>query len=62
MKDYFKGDIKTHLTGVLGGIIWMTGMVVSFMAIPKAGPTISYALTMVHLLSLCSGEYSSEGV
>jgi len=23
----------------------MTGMVISFMAIPKAGPTISYALT-----------------
>lgn len=45
MKDYFQGDIKTHLTGVLGGIIWMSGMVVSFMAIPKAGPTISYALT-----------------
>lgn len=45
LKDYFKGDLKTHLTGVLGGIIWMAGMVVSFMAIPKAGPTISYALT-----------------
>jgi len=45
LSDYFKGDIKTHLTGVLGGIIWMAGMVVSFMAIPKAGPTISYALT-----------------
>lgn len=43
--DYFKGDMKTHLIGVLGGIIWMSGMVVSFMAIPKAGPTISYALT-----------------
>ncbi len=45
LKDYFKGDMKTHFTGVLGGVIWMTGMVVSFMAIPKAGPTISYALT-----------------
>jgi len=45
MKDYYKGDMKTHLTGVFGGIIWMAGMVVSFMAIPKAGPTISYALT-----------------
>jgi glucose uptake protein len=44
-KDYFKGDLKTHLIGVLGGVIWMAGMVVSFMAIPKAGPTISYALT-----------------
>lgn len=45
LKTYFKGDLKTHLTGMLGGIIWMSGMVVSFMAIPKAGPTISYALT-----------------
>lgn len=45
LKDYFMGDIKTHLTGVLGGIIWMSGMVISFMAVPKAGPTISYALT-----------------
>lgn len=45
LKDYFKGDLKTHLIGVLGGVIWMAGMVVSFMAIPKAGPTISYALT-----------------
>jgi glucose uptake protein len=44
-KEYFTGNAKTHLTGVLGGIIWMSGMVISFMAIPKAGPTISYALT-----------------
>lgn len=45
LKEYFNGDMKTHLTGILGGIIWMSGMVISFMAIPKAGPTISYALT-----------------
>lgn len=45
LSAYFKGDLKTHLIGLLGGIIWMAGMVVSFMAIPKAGPTISYALT-----------------
>jgi glucose uptake protein len=45
LRDYFKGDLKTHLIGVLGGIIWMSGMVISFMAVPKAGPTISYALT-----------------
>ncbi|MBB3188761.1 GRP family sugar transporter [Microbacter margulisiae] len=44
-KEYFKGDLKTHFTGVLGGIIWMSGMVISFMSVPKAGPTISYALT-----------------
>ena len=23
MKDYFAGDAKTHLTGMLGGFIWM---------------------------------------
>lgn len=45
IKSYLKGSFKTHLIGTLGGIIWMAGMVVSFMAIPKAGPTISYALT-----------------
>jgi glucose uptake protein len=45
LKAYFAGNLKTHLIGLLGGIIWMAGMVVSFMAIPKAGPTISYALT-----------------
>ena len=28
MKDYFAGDAKTHLTGMLGGFIWMDGMVI----------------------------------
>ena len=31
MKDYFTGSARTHLIGVLGGFIWMGGMVVSFM-------------------------------
>lgn len=31
MKDYLKGDTRTHLIGMLGGFIWMSGMVVSFM-------------------------------
>ena len=31
MKDYFAGDAKTHFTGMLGGFIWMGGMVISFM-------------------------------
>ena len=30
MKDYLKGDTRTHLIGMLGGFIWMSGMVVSF--------------------------------
>jgi len=42
---YFKGDLKTHLIGVLGGSIWMMGMVLSFMAAGSAGPAISYALS-----------------
>ncbi len=45
MKEYWKGSIKTHMTGVLGGSIWMLGMVASFMAVGAAGPAISYALS-----------------
>lgn len=43
--EYFKGTAKTHLIGVLGGSIWMIGMVVSFMSVGAAGPAISYALS-----------------
>ncbi|MDP4276000.1 MAG: GRP family sugar transporter [Bacteroidota bacterium] len=43
--DYFKGSLGTHLTGVLGGIIWMIGMELSFMAAGAANPAISYALS-----------------
>lgn len=42
--DYFKGDFKTHLTGILGGIIWCIGMSFSIIASDKAGPAISYGL------------------
>ncbi len=45
MKEYFKGDFKTHLTGITGGFIWMFGMVVSFMSAGAANPAISYALS-----------------
>lgn len=45
MKEYFKGSFKTHLIGILGGFIWMTGMVVSFMSAGSANPAISYALS-----------------
>jgi glucose uptake protein len=44
-KEYWKGTGKTHLVGILGGGIWMLGMVVSFMAAGSAGPAISYALS-----------------
>ncbi len=45
MKDYMAGDMRTHLIGVLGGFIWMSGMVVSFMGAGAANPAISYALS-----------------
>jgi len=45
MKEYWKGNLKTHLSGVVGGFIWMLGMVVSFMAAGAANPAISYALS-----------------
>lgn len=45
MKDYLKGDTRTHLIGMLGGFIWMSGMVVSFMGAGSANPAIAYALS-----------------
>lgn len=45
MRMYFKGTLKEHLSGVLGGMIWCLGMVVSFMAVGAANPAIAYALS-----------------
>jgi glucose uptake protein len=45
MADYFRGDARTHLTGILGGVIWMTGMIFSYMAVGAANPAIAYALS-----------------
>jgi glucose uptake protein len=44
-KEYFSASAKTHLAGMLGGIIWCAGMVFSFMAVGSANPTIAYALS-----------------
>jgi glucose uptake protein len=43
--DYVKGSVRTHLTGVLGGAIWATGITASFIAVGTAGPAVSYALS-----------------
>jgi glucose uptake protein len=50
MKTYFKGSFKEHISGILGGIIWCIGMVVSFMAVGAANPAIAYALSNLHRL------------
>lgn len=57
--DYFRGGIKQHSLGWLGGMIWYTGAVCSFVAASApeevhVGPAISYAIgqgaTMVSAL------------
>ena len=42
--DYFKGRMKDHLVGILGGAIWCVGMSLSIIASGKAGPAVSYGL------------------
>jgi glucose uptake protein len=42
--DYFRGNFSTHLTGVLGGMIWCVGMSFSIIASGAAGAAISYGL------------------
>jgi len=44
-KQYFAGDLRTHTIGLLGGLIWASGMVVSFMGVGSADPAIAYALS-----------------
>lgn len=43
-RQYFSGNMKTHLVGILGGIIWGIGTAFSFIAAGKAGAAISYGL------------------
>ena len=44
MNAYFKGDAKTHIVGMLGGMIWCLGTALSYIAAGKAGASVSYAL------------------
>jgi glucose uptake protein len=43
-RDYNKGSLGVHLTGILGGVIWNLGMAMSIIASEKAGFAISYGL------------------
>ena len=43
-KEYFSGNIGTHVVGVLGGLIWGLGNLLSLIAAEKAGAAISYGL------------------
>jgi len=43
--DYFKkGNVRLHMIGILGGIIWSLGMTFSIIASGQAGFAISYGL------------------
>lgn len=42
--EYFKGNFRTHLVGILGGIIWGIGNSLNLIAAGKAGAAISYGL------------------
>lgn len=44
ISGYFKGNMSTHLVGVLGGVIWCVGQSFSMIASEKAGAAISYGL------------------
>lgn len=43
-RDYFRGSLRTHLVGVLGGAVWCLGTAFSYIAAGMAGAAISYAL------------------
>jgi glucose uptake protein len=45
MKDYFRASFSEHAAGWIGGLIWMGGMVLSFMAVGAGSPAISYAMS-----------------
>ncbi len=43
--DYFRqGNLRLHLIGILGGVIWSLGMSLSIIANTAAGPALSYGL------------------
>ena len=41
---YFKGSLRIHMVGLLGGLIWGLGTSFSLIASGKAGAAISYGL------------------
>lgn len=45
IKGYTNATVKEHAAGWTGGFIWMSGMVLSFMAVGAGSPAISYALS-----------------
>jgi glucose uptake protein len=42
--QYFKGNFKNHLSGIIGGMVWALGTCLSLLAANKAGYAISFGL------------------
>lgn len=42
--EYFSGNARTHLVGMLGGAVWCLGTALSYISAGKAGAAVSYAL------------------
>jgi glucose uptake protein len=42
--EYFRGTLRLHSIGILGGVIWMVAFTFNVIASSVAGPAISYAL------------------
>jgi glucose uptake protein len=43
-KQYFQGNFRSHLSGIIGGGIWALGTSLSLLAASKAGYAISFGL------------------
>lgn len=43
-REYFQGGARLHGVGILGGVIWNTGMAFNIIASSSAGATLSYGL------------------
>jgi glucose uptake protein len=43
-KQYFQGNFKSHLSGIIGGMVWALGTSLSLLAAGKAGYAISFGL------------------
>jgi glucose uptake protein len=50
MPDYFRGSVRNHAAGLLGGLVWGAGMVVTFAAADVAGMAIAGAIGQANSL------------
>ncbi|MEJ7673376.1 MAG: hypothetical protein WKF59_11850 [Chitinophagaceae bacterium] len=51
---YFEGNFRTHLVGILGGLIWGLGNSLNFIAAGKAGSS--------HIVWFRAGRYSGSSI